>query len=727
MKRFALIGIVPTVALTCSLLADGPASVEIQTVQGRPALVIDGKPDPLPAYSPVSARRTALFKKQSARFFPHKLGAYLLEVPSAVGRDFYATPFWSGDKISSEPMGESTLSLDEQAQFIGRGDSNACFIVRFGIHEPQNWRDLHSDQLFVTEEGKRLEVPSLASKLYNDMAARFSVAVVEHCESRPWANRIIGYANFLRTEGTHEPIIHHWLFDHSELMRKRFGKPVPTDKLRGATPSVAQSLYWQADPALREYLLLQRDLFHEHFRGIAAAMRDAISKTGRKRFVVFDALKQAMMGWSNSGFFDEKVPWPLTYAEDRAGSGHIGVAALFDAPGFDGLITPHDYHARGIGGVYEPEGAADSMVLRGKLFFSEMDTRTYAGTDSIAPARDDREFAAITWRNIATSLTRGFHSYWMDVYQDWFATEGMHKVIARQVEVVRESVNWPHETLPGIAMILDDEAVLETNGDGRFFHEAILWETKMGIARCGVPFRIYLLDDLRQANFPKHRVYYFPNLFRVDDARLALLKEKVFRDGNVVVWGPGSGITDGARIGTESATKLTGFEFELLPANYPRRTLIANFDHAITRALGADVILGGPLAYGPCLYPKDGTSLGAAWTKQGRNCRGLAIKKMDGWHSVFTTAVPLPADLWRGLARFAGAHVYCESNDILLADASVVALHSLRSGKKTIRLPEERRVMDLITSKTLANRSRTIDFEIVAPETCVFLLKEPGN
>jgi hypothetical protein len=49
----------------------------------------------------------------------------------------------------------------------------------------------------------------------------------------------------------------------------------------------------------------------------------------------------------------------------------------------------------------------------------------------------------------------------MDVYQDWFAPESLQPIIARQAEVLREAAAWPHETVPGIAMILDDEAVLE--------------------------------------------------------------------------------------------------------------------------------------------------------------------------------------------------------------------------------------------------------------------------
>jgi hypothetical protein len=181
--------------------------------------------------------------------------------------------------------------------------------------------------------------------------------------------------------------------------------------------------------------------------------------------------------------------------------------------------------------------------------------------------------------------------------------------------------------------------------------------------------------------------------------------------------------------------------------NYPRRTLITNFDHPITQGLKADTVIGGPLAYGPMLFPKDGTSLGLAWTKQGKNYSGLSVKSFGegargegprtedplkgglqtrrkrgarDYASVFTAAVPLPADLWRGLARFAGAHVYCETNDILLADSSVVGLHSIQPGEKRIALPGEFAVRDLITGEAMARRAREIVFRLDAPGTRVF-------
>ena len=691
--------------LVVAAQAQSPPTVEIRPQLGRPTVFVNDQPLALAAYSPVGPHRMALFHRHTARFFPHQLGAYLISIGLVAGSD------WGPAKPDQLALDDDRL--DTQVAQVLAGDPGAWLIIRFGTHESAAWRNTHPDELFVTDTGVRLPVPSLASDLFNQACSNYAAAVIAHCEAKPWANRIIGYANFLRMEGTHEPIVDDWLFDHSPAMQRRFGKPVPTDKLRGPAPDVAQLLYWQTDPQLRDYLLLQRDLFREHFRMVTAAMRQAAP---RNRFLLYDALKQPMLGWSNGGFFQANRSWPLVFAEDRAASGHTGVAPLLDLPGVDGLITPHDYQARGIGGVYQPEGAADSTVLRGKLMFCEMDTRTWAGHDGIFRARDIQEFAAITWRNIADGLTRGYQSYWMDLYEDWFTTPAIHEVIDRQVAVLKESVKWPHADVPGIAMILDDEAVLETNGDGRYFNEAIMWEMKQGLARCGVPFRVYLLDDLKRPNFPAHRVFYFPNLFRISAARRALLQEKVFKDGHVVVWGPGSGIAEGG--------DATGFTFDRLPINYPRRVLVSNFEHPITRGLPADTIIGSPFASGPVLLPKDGTRLGEAWTKAGQVAAGLAVKEMTGWQSVFTTAVPLPADLWRGLARYAGAHVYSDENDVLLADASVVAVHSVKSGHKCIRLPEPCRVRDAISGQMVTDRTSVIEFELTAPATRVFQLTQ---
>jgi hypothetical protein len=739
-----------------------PLEAEVRAHRGRPMLFVDGRPEPLVAYSPAGHWRRDTFAAEMKHFLPRRVDTFFVSVgqnkvpASGWNEDFFATPLWTGDEITAAPTTDFNLAPDEQADTILSARPDAKLFVRFFLREPASWRKLHPEELFVDETGAVHQTPSLASAAYWEAAARFAAAVIEFCESRPWAHRIVGYADFLRMEGSHEPLVQRMLYDHGpamtarwrahlrqtygtvERLREAHGDPdvtfetaaVPRDPLRGPSAAAAAIPYWQpaaANRPLRDYLLLQRDLFHAGFRQVAAASRAAADRAGRRRVIIYDSHKQSMLGWDNIGFFDPKSHWPHAWPDEMTGSGLSGVAGLFDLPGFDGLITPHDYQARGLGGVFEPEGSADTAVLRGRLMLCEMDTRTWAGTDPIAQARDAREFEVLTWRNVATALTRGFTPYWMDVFQDWFAPDELQPIIDRQADVLRESVDWPHETVPGIAMILDDEAVLETNGDGRFLNEAVMWEWKTGLARCGVPLRVYLLDDLARPDFPDHRVLYFPNLFRIDDARRKLLAEKALRGGRVVVWGPGSGISDGTTIGTAGAAALTGFAFEMIDVNMPRRTLVANVDHPLMRGTSPATVLGGPLAYGPVLLPTDGTPLGAAWTKQGRNLAGLAVKEQaaaDGstWTSVFTSTPGLPAAFWRNAARLAGGHVWCESDDVLVADAGLVAIHSLVGGPRRLLLPAPCDVVDVIDGKPFASGVSEIEVTLRGPDTRVFRL-----
>jgi hypothetical protein len=418
--------------------------------------------------------------------------------------------------------------------------------------------------------------------------------------------------------------------------------------------------------------------------------------------------------------------WPGVYPETAAGSGNMDVTHLLELPSIDGVCTPYDYQVRGAGGIFEPEGIADSTDLRAnKLFFVEQDIRTYAGgVRNCGMMRNMQEFAAVTWRDLATALSRGFMNYLTDHNQDYYSDPPMHDVVARQLDVLRQSVNWPHATVPGIAMVLDERANLETNGSGHVMNDAVMWEQKQGISRCGVPYRIYLWDDLARDDFPDHRVVYFPNLYRVDDERLAILRENICRDGRVIVWGPGSGISDGHTVSADHATRLTGFQFTMQHMNYQRRVQICDFTHPITAGLPADTIYGSAIAYGPMLYPTDGVPLGWAWSKFGGDDVGLALKEFDGYRSLFTTAAPLPAALWRGIARAAGAHVYCEENDVIIADSCLLALHTLKAGPRRLALPAPRRVTDLITGQLIAERTAEITCDLHAPATALYLLED---
>lgn len=729
--------------------------ISVQRRLGRLTLCVNDRPLAFTAYSPTMRRE--LYFEQTARFLDSGAEVFFINVPRAATpeSDYAASPFWVGDEIAEEPLLEVvTPTLEEQAEFILSRRPEAWLFVRFGCNEPASWRRLHPDDLFVTETGQTLPCPSLASRRYADAAAAAVTATVRFCERQPWAGRVVGYWTGMRLEGTHEPLMRGWLFDHGSAMRSRWREyltdryaddaairlawddpgvtraqaPMPHDHLRGPLPRVAADLFWCVGPQhapLHDYLRLGRLLLAEQVRALADAHRTA---SRRRPLFVLDTLKQPMQGWDNLSFFETGRSWPIHFHDMLAGSGSLDAAPLLEIEGVDGIITPHDYAARGVGGVCEPEGPADSLVLRGKPLYCELDVRTWTGVEGplYGRAANAREFEALAWRNLASALTRGYLGYFMDVFTDSFADPAMHRVIRRVFDTQRDALEWPHEDVPGIALVIDDTASLDTHGSGAYANEAILWELRGGLSRCGVPFRVYLLDDLSLPHLPPHRVWYFPNLFRVDDRRLELLRRTVMRDGRVVLWGPGSGISDGRTIDHAHAQRLTGFGFDRIDENQPRRTLITRHDHPVTAELPGGAILGGPLAYGPVLFPIDGDSLGTAWTKRGAVRSGLSVQTLrrDGqtWHSVFSTTVNHPPALWRGLARFAGAHVYTTSGDVLLADAHLVALHTVRTGPVTISLPRVSRVVEVASGKTLAHATDTV---ILAPDAapCTSLLR----
>jgi len=268
---------------------------------GRPTVFINGVPDALPGYCPWYTE--GFYENFIDRLYEHDMGLFFIALKN-FPRDPGSSRFWKGDRIDSTPIFESptnVLTLDKQAEHHLRGKPDAWIMVRFRHSPPKSWRDLHPAEFFIDEEGIVHDTPSLASDLFWEKASEFCGALITYCESRPWAGRIIGYMNIHLAEGIHLPVAEGFLFDHNPSMvhkwrsflREKYGTVeklrdaygddsltfetmrIPRDKLRGGVNDVMNMLYWQnaADNGeLRDYLELQRDLWHLRFRQISAGM-----------------------------------------------------------------------------------------------------------------------------------------------------------------------------------------------------------------------------------------------------------------------------------------------------------------------------------------------------------------------------------------------------------------------------------------------------------------------
>lgn len=100
----------------------------------------------------------------------------------------------------------------------------------------------------------------------------------------------------------------------------------------------------------------------------------------------------------------------------------------------------------------------------------------------------------------------------------------------------------------------------------------------------------------------------------------------------------------------------------------------------------------------------------------------LAVKSLPGWRSVYCGSPLLPAALLRRIFHEAGVHIYCDSGDNLVANAGWIAMHTIHSGTRLIRLPEPRHVYDILSEKSLGEG--LLEFQVTLPEktTAIFAL-----
>jgi hypothetical protein len=422
------------------------------------------------------------------------------------------------------------------------------------------------------------------------------------------------------------------------------------------------------------------------------------------------------------------------YPEMSLSSGAIDIGDLLDDEGWDIIITPSDYTARSVGFGWDSEGVNDSLHLRNKVMLVENDSRTWMGAESetLGAFLTPEEVRAGLLRNTAWALSRGHLHYWMNVGSSYFHDPKIHEVAVHdERRLLNASVNWPHqETEEALCFVIDDSSPRHENATAGYQQIATLWQRHLGLAHCGVPYRVYLFSDLAKASMPKYRTYLFPNLFELNDERLELLRSSVLCDGRLAIFGPATGITNGKKLGAEGISELMGIEFEMNARQAPRRVLVHG-NHPLTSYLPASLTYGDSYAYGPLLIPTRAavnaggfTTVGSATTFWGINKPGLILKEMPDYKMVWSVAMPLPANLLRECCRYAGSHIWCEEDDVVLASETMAAIHSVKAGPRTLHLPSPRPVWDLLTGEKLGGGLSRIEMEISPPETRLFYFGE---
>ena len=286
-----------------------------------------------------------------------------------------------------------------------------------------------------------------------------------------------------------------------------------------------------------------------------------------------------------------------------------------------------------------------------------------------------------------------------------------------------------------IAVFLDDESYFYSSIRNDVSLPGVFYQKVIDLPRMGAPYGTYLLRDLIEGRVPPFKLGIFLNAFRLDRTRREALAKHLRRDGRTALWlyapgylydDAGSGAIPPPKVGpvaplhVQNMTDLTGFQFGRTEGPWPAHMNIIHFQHEITRQVPQDLFWGTQRALAPIFHVDDPEAipLGQVITQMSRAQTGLALKEFAEWRSIYCATPNIPAVVLRGMARYAGVHLYNDKGDVLHATPELLSIHTTGGGARTFALPESVEVVyDLFKQRVVAQNAQSFDVTLAPAST----------
>jgi hypothetical protein len=267
--------------------------------------------------------------------------------------------------------------------------------------------------------------------------------------------------------------------------------------------------------------------------------------------------------------------------------------------------------------------------------------------------------------------------------------------------------------------------------DESFYHQTYLKNLELPgvhaqcvrhLPRLGAPADIQALDDFLDGRLRPYKLYLFLNALALNDARRAKLKRQIRKDGRVAVWVYASGALN-RDLSPANVAEVTGISVAMTKTPWGPFMNVTDYKHPITRVLPEGYQWGTDLNLSPTFYVADpkARSLADVVHAQGRCAEGLAVKEFANWKSVFCAVPGIPPDVLRGMARYAGVHLYSEAGDVLFAVKELLGVHTVRGGTHTFRLPQKVGVVyDVFSGKIVARNTDSFTVRLAEMSTSMW-------
>lgn len=764
MKKTIIVSFAVAVGLTlvpCSLWSAGLTS-EVRISNGMPALYVNGK----------------LTSQVLASPYPPGLSDFRDFLKAGISVfSIYLRFDWSG------PEQYDFKRVDEKLDAYLKLEPKALFLPRVLLTPGDWWCKEFPSEITMRDDGSPAGMfgapchPSLASEKYRALSHKAMIAFLKHVEGK-YGDHIVGYQAGNGFGGE-------WLMFNS-FWEARPGAPPPTKfgVEDYSPPAQAAFRRWLK----RKYGTvgqLRRAWGGPKVTFETATPPNEVERYSSTHGIFFDpAVSQRVPDYFT--FFNEMVAdvllencrWikEITNRKKIVGSfygylwcnfpnlsvvhsGHLGFAKVLRSPEVDFIASPYTYDNKQIGGPNNSQTLPEAVALHSKLYLNEVDTETHLHQrqwrwgNSLNNPKNWEETKGLLIRDYGYALAKGFGMWWTDLHGGTFHDDQIIELLGDLRKIDEKFLEADKRSNADIAVVLD-EASFTYFGDGEPLFNALLTAQKQWeLGFVGAPWDPQLLTDMDNPKLKDYKLYIFLNTFRVTPEQWAAIHARLKRNGATAVWVYAPGYI-GEKLSVDNMRELTGIRLAESDSAGELHVEITSYDHAYTKSLprgfayGTDVNVANIIRwYDHQIYLKDprdpslqrdlpGFRINPRfWSDDpdakvlgrlaGLDKPGLVVKEQPGWTSVYSSAPILPAVLLRNIARAAGCHVYSDAGDVVYANRKVLAVYAPSGGTRTIHLPHESKVVDLLENRTLAERAAEFPLTLAPNSTALLAVGSP--
>lgn len=666
-------------------------NAKIKLVGNNRIIDIDGKeisPVAYMSYAPLSENFAAM-KEAGIKLFMFPIYAGDEGINMESGLRPFCDNFFKG-------YGEYDFSYVDRvlADLYPVGNEDVYFIPRVCLEPPKWWQRLHPDEIARDSRGEA-QRECFASELWLSEMSVALRALIDHIESSPYKDKIIGY--HIAAGGTEE-----WTYqqrykpqfnDYSEVNRRAYHKFLMerygtldalceahgvrySDVFEVPFPHPIKRQYsangYLRDPITERDTLDYYDYHNESVaRAICYFCREVKEYVKESRIV--------------GVFYGYVTVMPQNY------KGLHALKSVLSSPYVDFVSTTNS------GKHWHFSSTVDSAMMHGKLWMCEADTRTCLSSGmgkNLAHAMPDNDFYdSDIWRgpsdvqgsvynltrSIARAVTTPAGLWWFDMFGGWFDNPEMIEVIKKSVGVIKDQRDDLFNT--EVALIVDEKGHKYSSLDERRLPLATN-ELLDNLDLAGFPYDSYLMSDIEEELFPyeKYKLIIFIAAADPTESELIAVEKKLKKDGKVLLFLGNSGAY---------SERLCGFELKVEPYPLEKRAIFED----------------GTFPENTLPTPTFADNGGYYLSRFEDGSPAVMWKVKEGYHTVMSLPLAISSELLRHIANLGGVHLYNRAGDAVYAGGEYISIRATESGYRRICLPEA----DLCATDVMSGESVTVN------------------